>query len=155
MSASSYQMRIAALTRETPSILSRTDAGGCAETAHESSFAESCRGGHLLWRAATPIRYSVQMAACPECRLASISVEENARALFKEIECPSCGHRLRVKWADTLRVVGGILLLALGLLLFQYRREVSSGAWAGVFLCLAALSMGLQPLLRRLPLTKA
>jgi uncharacterized protein YbaR (Trm112 family) len=96
-----------------------------------------------------------QMLACPACRTHCISIDENARALFKEIECPRCGQRLRVKWADPMRVLGVILVLALGLLMLRYRGQLSSGALTGVFVCLAAVGMALRPMLRRLPLARA
>jgi uncharacterized paraquat-inducible protein A len=97
---------------------------------------------------------TVQMVTCPQCHESSISIDENARALFKEIECPACGHRLRARWADPMRVIGVIAVLALAVLGFHFRSYLRSGTLTAFFICLPAVGLVLVAALRRLPLTR-
>jgi endogenous inhibitor of DNA gyrase (YacG/DUF329 family) len=92
---------------------------------------------------------------CPECHAPSITQSQNARALFRIIECPACGTRLRVKWADPMRVFGVMLVLALALIGFRFRAVVTSAQLAGLLLLLAAVNVStIAPGMRRLPLAK-
>jgi hypothetical protein len=94
---------------------------------------------------------AAEMIGCPHCHATSISIEENARALFKEIECPVCAEHLRVNGADAIRALGIVLVLTLGLLGFYYRDALRPLA-PGIFVSLAVFGLLLIPKLRRLPL---